>query len=100
MAEGGVIGVAAPGATFDLECESLRPQGEAYVLRRFGGQLNHADAEDVVAEVLIRLHQRASRGHKPDNLRAAFFTSVRNAAIDQLRARGTHSTVGLDAARE
>ena len=68
------------------------------MLRRFGGRLNHADAEDAVAEVLIRLHQRAARGETPENLRAAFFTSVRNAAIDQLRARGARPTVALDAA--
>jgi RNA polymerase sigma factor (sigma-70 family) len=98
MTENRVIGVAGPAATFERECERLRPLGEAYVLRRFGGQLNHADAEDAVAEVLIRLHQRAARGETPENLRAAFFTSVRNAAIDQLRARGARPTVALDAA--
>ena len=73
--------------SFERECERLRPLGVAYVLRRFGGSLNRADAEDAVADVLIRLHRQTAAGHIPQNLRAAFFTSVRNAAIDQLRSR-------------
>ncbi len=85
---------------FARECEQLRPLGEAYVLRRFGGSLNRADAEDAVAEVLIRLHRLMEAGRPPDNLRAAFFTSVRNAAIDQLRARSARPTVPLEAAAE
>ena len=84
---------------FERECERLRPLGEAYALRRFGSQLSRADAEDVVAEVLIRLHARAERGPAADNLRALFFTSVHNAAIDLLRARAARpQTVALDAA--
>ncbi|HET7445385.1 MAG TPA: sigma-70 family RNA polymerase sigma factor [Solirubrobacterales bacterium] len=88
------------GARFARECERLRPLGEAYVLRRFGGSLSRADAEDVVAEVLIRLHRLAEEGRPPDNLRAAFFASVRNQAIDQLRARAVRPTVELEAAGE
>jgi RNA polymerase sigma factor (sigma-70 family) len=83
---------------FERECEELRPLGEAYVLRRFGGSLNRADAEDAVSEVVIRLHRRMSAGRAPQNLRAAFFTSVRNAAIDQLRSRSARPTVALDVA--
>jgi RNA polymerase sigma factor (sigma-70 family) len=100
MSEGALIAERAEAGRFERECEGLRPLGEAYVLRRFGGQLNYADAQDAVAEVLIRIHQRASAGETPDNLRAAFFTSVRNAAIDQLRARGTRPTLALDAVQE
>lgn len=85
-------------ARFERECERLRPLGEAYVLRRFGGPLNRADAEDVVAEVLIRFHRMAEKGRPPDNLRAAFLTSVRNQAIDQLRARNARPVDPLDAA--
>ncbi len=85
---------------FTRECEQLRPLGEAYVLRRFGGSLNRADAEDAVAEVLIRLHRRMQAGRPPDNLRAAFFASVRNAAIDQLRSRSARPTVALEAAAD
>jgi RNA polymerase sigma factor (sigma-70 family) len=85
---------------FERECERLRPLGEAYVQRRFGGSLNRADAEDAVAEVLIRLHHQMEVGRPPQNLRAAFFTSVRNAAIDQLRSRAAKPTVALEAAGE
>jgi RNA polymerase sigma factor (sigma-70 family) len=86
--------------TFERDCERLRPLGEAFVLRRFGGSLNRADAEDAVSEVLIRLHRRVAEGRPPKNLRAAFFTSVRNAAIDQLRSRAAKPTVALEAAAE
>jgi RNA polymerase sigma factor (sigma-70 family) len=82
------------------ELEQLRPLGEAYLLRRFGGSLGRADAEDAVSEVLIRLHRQAEAGQAPRNLRAAFFTSVRNAAIDQLRSRAAKPTVALEAVAE
>jgi RNA polymerase sigma factor (sigma-70 family) len=85
-------------AAFERECERLRPLGEAYLMHRFGGQLNRADAEDAVAEVLIRLHRQVAEGRPPRNLRAAFFTGVRNAAIGQLRARSARPTVALEAA--
>jgi RNA polymerase sigma factor (sigma-70 family) len=84
--------------SFECECERLRPLGEAFVLRRFGDTLNRADAEDVVADVLIRLHRRVGEGYRPENLRAVFFTSVRNAAIDLLRSRSAKPTVALEAA--
>jgi RNA polymerase sigma factor (sigma-70 family) len=83
---------------FERECERLRPLGEAYLMRRFGGSLNRADAEDAVSDVLIRLYRRISAGDPPQNLRAVFFTSVRNAAIDQLRSRASKPTVALEAA--
>jgi len=79
------------------ELQDLRPLGEAYLIRRFGNSLNRADAEDAVADVVIRLHKRIESGRPPDNLRAAFFTSVRNAAIDQLRSRNAKPTVALAA---
>lgn len=90
----------ARAARFERECERLRPLGEAYALRRFGGSLNRADVEDAVAEVLIRLHRLAEEGRPPENLRATFFASVRNQAIDQLRARAVRPSVDLDAAGE
>lgn len=90
----------ARAARFARECERLRPLGEAYVLRRFGGSLNRADAEDAVAEVLIRLHRMSEAGTPPQNLRATFFASTRNQAIDQLRSRAARPTVELDAAGE
>lgn len=87
--------------SFERECERLRPLAEAYVLRRFAGQLNRADAEDVVAEVLFRLHREVQAGRAPRNLRAMLLTSSRNAAIDLLRARAARpATVALEAAAE
>ncbi len=85
-------------ADFERDCERLRPLGVAFVMRRFGGSLSRADAEDAVADVLIRLHRQSAEGRPPANLRAAFFTSVRNAAIDQLRSRAAKPTVALEAA--
>lgn len=101
-AAGAIRGLVAEqrARSFERECEQLRPLGEAYVLRRFGGSLNRADAEDAVADVLIRLHRRMADGRAPDNLRAAFFTSVRNAAVDQLRARASRPSVGLEVVAE
>jgi RNA polymerase sigma factor (sigma-70 family) len=81
----------------ERELHELRPLGEAFLIRRFGNSLNRADAEDAVSEVVIRLHKRIEAGRAPDNLRAAFFTSVRNAAIDQLRSRNARPTVALEA---
>ncbi|MGA8745438.1 MAG: sigma-70 family RNA polymerase sigma factor [Solirubrobacterales bacterium] len=86
--------------SFERECERLRPLGEAYIVNRFGGSLNRADAEDAVAEVLIRLHRLAEADRAPQNLRGVFFTSVRNAAIDLLRSRATKPTVALEVVAE
>lgn len=101
-AAGAIRGLVAEqrARSFERECEQLRPLGEAYVLRRFSGSLNRADAEDAVADVVIRLHRRMADGRGPDNLRAAFFTSVRNAAVDQLRARASRPSVGLEVVAE
>jgi RNA polymerase sigma factor (sigma-70 family) len=83
---------------FTAACEELRPQGVAFVLRRFGGSLDRADAEDVVAEVIIRFDRLDQAGRRPDRLRPAFFQSVRNAALDLLRYRGVRPTAPLEAA--
>jgi RNA polymerase sigma factor (sigma-70 family) len=83
---------------FTAACEELRPLGVAYVLRQFGQSLGRADAEDAVAEVIIRFHRLASAGRPPDRLRPAFFSSVRNAALDLLRYRGIRPTAPLEAA--
>jgi RNA polymerase sigma factor (sigma-70 family) len=84
----------------ELALQELRPLGEAYLARRFDHSLSRADAEDAVSDVVIRLHRRIEAGDPPRNLRAAFFTSVRNAAIDQLRSRGAKPTVALEAASD
>lgn len=83
---------------FTAALEELRPLGVAYVLRRFGSSLGAADAEDVVAEVIIRFHRLEDAGRPPDRLRPAFFQSVRNAALDLLRYRGVRPTAPLEAA--
>lgn len=83
---------------FTSACEELRPQGVAFVLRRFGGNLDRSDAEDVVAEVIIRFDRLDRAGRPPERLRPAFFQSVRNAALDLLRYRGVRPTAPLEAA--
>lgn len=83
---------------FTAACEGLRPLGVAYVMRRFGGSLDAADAEDVVAEVIIRFDRLDRAGRAPERLRPAFFQSVRNAGLDLLRYRGVRPTAPLDAA--
>src|SRR4029077_10849493 len=58
----------AAARDFESECERLRPLGEAYVLRQFSGMLGRADAEDAVAEVIVRIHRQAAAGRPPRNL--------------------------------
>ena len=48
------------------------------------GQLDWANAEDVVQEVFVQLMGQRRR---PDNVRAWLFRAVRNAAVSQLRRR-------------
>jgi RNA polymerase sigma factor (sigma-70 family) len=85
-------------ARLDRELDDLRPFGEAYLMRNFGEQLAHADAEDAVSDVTLRLHRQIAAGHPPDNLQAAFLTGCRNAAIDRLRLRARKPTVAIEAA--
>ena len=82
----------------ERELERLRPLGEAYLLRQFAGKIGHADAEDAVAEVVVRLHQAIAGGRAPENLRAMFFAGARNAALDILKARRRRPTAPLEAA--
>jgi RNA polymerase sigma factor (sigma-70 family) len=82
------------------QLEQLRPFGIAYFLRCFGESLGHADAEDAVANVVVRLHRQIEAGRPPDCLRAAFLKSVRNAGIDQLRSRERRPTLKIEAAAE
>lgn len=84
----------------ERELQSLRPQGEAFLLRRYGHSLSRPDIEDAVADVIIRLHRKIETGGEVRNLRAAFFTSVRNAAIDQLRSRSSKPTAPLELVAE
>jgi RNA polymerase sigma factor (sigma-70 family) len=82
------------------ELARLRPFGEAYLMRYFGEQLAHADLEDAVSEVTLRLHRQITAGRPPENLQAAFLTAARNAAIDRLRRRARKPTVEIAAAAE
>lgn len=82
----------------ERELERLRPLGEAYLLRRFAGRIGHADAEDAVAEAVARLHRAIVGGTVPESLRAMFFASAHNAALDILRAHRRRPTAPLEAA--
>ncbi|HYJ22891.1 MAG TPA: RNA polymerase sigma factor [Solirubrobacterales bacterium] len=86
--------------SFERECQHLRSFGEGYLRRHFGGSLNQADAEDVVAEVLFRIHRKLASGQTFENPRAVFQVSLRNAGIDALRSREIRPTVKLEAAAE
>ena len=83
---------------FIAECEDLRPEGISYVRGHFGRALDLADAEDVVAEVIIRFDRLDRAGRPPDRLRPAFFTSVKNASLDLIRYRGVRPSAPLEAA--
>lgn len=85
-----------PGPEHRLE--HLRPLGQRYVIAHFSGQFNRQDAEDIAAQVVIRLYERLRDGMPASNLNALFFTSVHNRAIDTLRARGRRPEVDLEAA--
>lgn len=75
----------------------MRHEGERYLMRRFGGSLGRMDCEDVTAEVIVRLASRYAE-ERPNNLRAVYLQSCRNAAIDMLRSRACKPThVHLDA---
>jgi len=90
----------ADGRALLNELVRLRPFGEAYVMKNFGERLSHADAEDAVSDVTLRLHRQIAAGNLPDNLQAAFLTGARNAAIDRLRRRTRKPTVEIEAAAD
>jgi len=95
-----LIPLSRRDASLERELDRLRPFGEAYLMRNFGEQLAHADAEDAVSDVTLRLHRQIAAGHPPENLQAAFLTGCRNAAIDRLRLRARKPTVEIEAAAD
>jgi RNA polymerase sigma factor (sigma-70 family) len=97
---GGLLQRRRPAPRPEQQLEELRPFGIAYFLRCFGEQLGHADAEDAVATVVLRLHRQIEAGNSPECLRATFLKGVRNAGIDQLRARARRPTLAIEAAAD
>src|SRR5262249_13695113 len=91
---------SSQSSTTAAELVRLRPFAEAYLMRNFGEQLAHADVEDAVSEVTLRLHRQASPVRESDNPQAPSLTASRNAAIDRLRRRARKPTVEIEAAHD
>jgi RNA polymerase sigma-70 factor (ECF subfamily) len=63
----------------------FHPRLRRYVNARIG---NRADAEDILQDVFLRVHQRLDSLRSEENLRAWIFRVAHNAVIDHLRRRG------------
>jgi len=61
---------------------------------------NRTDANDLVAETFVRLHQQRSRLRPDTKLSAWLFTTLANLCHNHYRWRLRHPTVSLDAASE
>jgi RNA polymerase sigma-70 factor (TIGR02957 family) len=66
--------------------EELRPRAFAIAYRMLGSV---AEAEDVVQEALVRVHESLSRGERIESPRAYVATVVTRLAIDELRSART-----------
>ena len=62
----------------------FHPRLRRYINARIG---NRADAEDILQDVFLRVHQRLDSLRSEENLRAWIFRVARNAVIDHLRRR-------------
>ena len=62
----------------------FQPQLKRYINARVG---NQADAEDILQDVFLRVHQRLDSLRSDENLRAWIFRVAHNAVIDHLRRR-------------
>ncbi len=62
----------------------FHPQLRRYINVRVG---NQADAEDILQDVFLRVHQRLDSLRSEENLRAWIFRVAHNAVIDHLRRR-------------
>ena len=62
----------------------FHPQLRRYINARVG---NQADAEDILQDVFLRVHQRLDSLRSEENLRAWIFRVAHNAVIDHLRRR-------------
>lgn len=61
---------------------------------------NHADAEDLVAEVFVRLYRQRERLRPDTRLSAWLFTALTNLCHNHHRWKRRHPTVALDAPTE
>src|ERR671916_672814 len=67
----------------DEQLEELRPSAFAIAYRMLGSV---SEAEDVVQEGLLRLHQARERGERIESPRAYLSTVVSRLSLDQLRS--------------
>jgi RNA polymerase sigma-70 factor (ECF subfamily) len=82
-----------PGALSGLIARWQRPLlGFAYRYLQ-----NSADAQDLVAEAFVRLHQKRARLRDDTNVGAWLFTTLTNLCHNHHRWRRRHPTVALDA---
>jgi len=85
-----------PGALSGLIARWQRPLlGFAYRYLQ-----NSADAQDLVAEAFIRLHQKRARLRDDTNVGAWLFTTLTNLCHNQHRWRRRHPSVALEAPAE
>lgn len=76
------------------ETSELTQRLRAFVTRRLG---NHHDVEDIVQDVLLKLHERPPGDGLSDQRRAAWaFRVARNAIIDLHRRHGRRSDVPVE----
>lgn len=81
----------ATPASHELLLGELRADLRRFIARRIQ---NHADADDVLQEVLIKIHRSAERLSDEKNLFAWVYAIARNAIIDHYRKQ--RPTVSLD----
>ena len=81
----------ATPASSELLLGELRGDLRKFIARRVQ---NHADADDVLQEVLIKIHRSADRLNDENNLFAWVYAIARNAIIDHYRKQ--RPTEGLE----
>lgn len=81
------------GDTGEARLAELRGDLRKFVARRIG---NQADVDDVLQEVLLKIHRSASSLQDGNNFFAWVYTIARNAIIDHYRKR--RPTISIDQA--